>query len=112
QMKKMGGLSGILKMLPGVGQLQKQLGQAKIDEKLIARQEAIVLSMTPAERRRPEMIKASRKQRIAAGSGTSVQDVNRLLKQFQQMQTMMKRVGKMDRKALMRAGIPGLMPPR
>ena len=112
QMKKMGGLSSILTMLPGIGQLQKQMAAAKIDEKLISRQEAILLSMTPVERRRPELIKASRKQRIAAGSGTSVQDVNRLLKQFQQMQTMMKRVGKMDQKALMRSGIPGLMPPR
>ena len=112
QMKRMGGLSGIMNMLPGVGQLQKQMAAAKIDEKLISRQEAIVLSMTKAERRRPELIKASRKQRIAAGSGTNVQDVNRLLKQFQQMQTMMKRVGKMDQKTLMRTGIPGLMPPQ
>ena len=112
QMKRMGGLSGIMNMLPGIGQLQKQMAAAKIDEKLVARQEAIVLSMTKAERRRPEVIKASRKQRIATGSGTSVQDVNRLLKQFQQMQTMMKRVGKMDQKTLMRTGIPGLMPPQ
>ena len=116
QMKRMGGLSGIMSMLPGIGQLQKQMAAAKVDEKLISRQEAIVLSMTKSERRKPELIKASRKQRIASGSGTSVQDVNKLLKQFQQMQTMMKRVGKMDPrqlKSLMQSsGMPGMMPPR
>ncbi len=92
------------------------MASSKIDEKLLTRQEAILLSMTKAERRRPELIKASRKQRIASGSGTSVQDVNKLLKQFQQMQTMMKRVGKMDPrqlKSLMQSsGMPGMMPPR
>ena len=108
QMKKMGGLSGMLKMLPGIGKMQQELANAKIDEKLLSRQEAIVLSMTKAERKRPELIKASRKKRIAAGSGTSVQDVNRLLKQFDQMRDMMKRVGKMGPKGLMRGGFPGL----
>src|SRR5690606_2922171 len=113
QMRKMGGLSGLLNMLPGIGKMQKELAAAKIDEKMLSRQEAIVLSMTPRERKRPEIIKASRKKRIAAGSGTSVQDVNRLLKQFQQMQGMMKKVGKMGQKGLLRGGgglPPGLFP--
>ncbi len=115
QMRKMGGLSGLLNMLPGIGKMQKELAAAKIDEKMLSRQEAIVLSMTPRERKRPEIIKASRKKRIAAGSGTSVQDVNRLLKQFQQMQGMMKKVGKMGQKGLLRGGgglPPGLFPGR
>ena len=109
QVKKMGGLGGIMKMLPGVGKMQKQLAGANIDEKMIGRQEAIILSMTKKERARPDLIKASRKQRIAAGSGSTVQEVNRLLKQFQQMQSMMKKVGKMDKTSLMRSGLGGLM---
>jgi len=109
QVKKMGGLGGIMKMLPGVANMQKQLAGANIDEKLIARQEAIILSMTAKERARPDIIKASRKQRIAAGSGSTVQEVNRLLKQFQQMQSVMKKVGKMDKNALMRSGLGNLM---
>src|SRR5690606_6206801 len=109
QVKKMGGLGGIMKMLPGVANMQKQLAGANIDEKLIGRQEAIILSMTKKERARPDIIKASRKQRIAAGSGSTVQEVNRLLKQFQQMQSVMKKVGKMDKNALMRSGLGNLM---
>ena len=109
QVKKMGGLGGIMKMLPGVGKMQKQLAGANIDEKMIGRQEAIILSMTKKERARPDLIKASRKQRIAAGSGSTVQEVNRLLKQFQQMQSVMKKVGKMDKTSLMRSGLGGLM---
>jgi signal recognition particle subunit SRP54 len=112
QMRKMGGISGLLSMLPNVKDAQRQMAKAGIDEKMLIRQEAIIQSMTIKERKRPELIKASRKQRIAGGSGTNVQDVNRLLKQFQQMQTMMKRVNKLGQKGLMRAGMPGLMPPR
>src|SRR3546814_7644101 len=108
QVKKMGGLGGIMKMLLGVGKMQKQLAGGNIDEKMIGRQEAIILSMTKKERARPDIIKASRKQRIAAGSGATVQEVNRLLKQFQQMQSVMKKVGKMDQTALMRSGLGGL----
>ncbi|MSO75914.1 MAG: signal recognition particle protein [Alphaproteobacteria bacterium] len=112
QMRKMGGLSGLMAMLPNVKDVQRQMANAGVNEAMLSRQEAIILSMTAKERARPELIKASRKQRIATGSGTKVQDVNRLLKQFQQMQTMMKRVNKLGQKGLMRAGMPGLMGPR
>ncbi|MDA0369844.1 MAG: signal recognition particle protein, partial [Proteobacteria bacterium] len=78
QVKKMGGLGGIMSMLPGVGKIQKQMAQHSIDDGMIKRQEAIILSMTPVERHRPALIKASRKRRIAAGSGTSVQEINKL----------------------------------
>jgi len=113
QIKKMGGLDGLMAMLPGVGQLKKQMAQANVDPLLIRRQEAIILSMTPKERTQPNVIHASRKKRIAAGSGTSVQEVNRLLKQFKQMSGMMKRVNKLGKKGLMRGGMPdlqGMMP--
>jgi len=110
QLQKMGGLGGVMGMLPGIGKMQKQLANAKIDEKMIGRQQAIISSMTKVERRRPELIKASRKQRIAAGSGTSVQEVNKLLKQHQEMGRMMKQVSKLGKKGLLRHGLPGLMP--
>jgi signal recognition particle subunit SRP54 len=83
---------------------------AKVDDGVIKRQLAILSSMTPKERRRPEIIKASRKQRIAGGSGTNVQEVNKLLKQHKEASRMMKRVSKMDKKGLMRHGLPGLPP--
>ena len=110
QLQKMGGLGGVMGMLPGIGKMQKQLANAKIDEKMIGRQQAIISSMTKVERRRPELIKASRKQRIAAGSGTTVQEVNRLLKQHQEMGRMMKQVSKLGKKGLLRHGLSGLMP--
>jgi signal recognition particle subunit SRP54 len=91
----MGPLSSILEMLPGVG---KQLKDVQINEKDMAHVEAIIHSMTPEERRKPVLIKDSRKRRIAKGSGTSVQEVGRLLKQFEQMQKMMKQF----------AGAPGM----
>lgn len=87
QIKKMGPISQLLGMMPGLG---AQLKNIEIDDKQINRVEAIVLSMTPFERRKPEIINASRKKRIAAGSGMQVQDVNRLLKQFEEMRKMMK----------------------
>jgi signal recognition particle subunit SRP54 len=110
QLQKMGGLGGVMGMLPGIGKMQKQLANAKIDEKMIGRQQAIISSMTKIERRKPELIKASRKQRIAAGSGTSVQEVNKLLKQHQEMGRMMKQVSKLGKKGLLRHGLSGLMP--
>jgi signal recognition particle subunit SRP54 len=113
QMRKMGGMKGILGKLPGVQKMQKQLEQANVDEKLIGRQCAIIDSMTPKERRNADLINASRKRRIAAGSGTSVQDVNRLLKQHRQMQDMMKRMKKAGgmQKLFGRGGFPpGLLP--
>ena len=106
----MGSLSGILGMLPGVGKLKAQIADANIDSKIIGRQTAIIGSMTPAERRKPDIIKASRKKRIAAGSGVTVQDVNKLLKQFDDMSTMMKRMNKLGQKGLMRQGLAALMP--
>ncbi len=108
QISKMGGLDGLMAMLPGVGKMKKQMAAANIDAKLIKRQEAIILSMTAEERLKPKVIHASRKKRIAAGSGTSVQEVNKLLKQFKQMSGMMKKVSKMGKKGMMRGGLPGL----
>jgi signal recognition particle subunit SRP54 len=89
QVRKMGPLSGLLGMLPGMPGM-KQLRNVQVDDKQLDRIEAIVLSMTPAERRRPEIIDGSRRQRIARGSGTQVHDVNMLLKQFRDMQKLMK----------------------
>ena len=110
QLQKMGGLGGIMGMLPGVAKAQKQMAEANIDETMIRRQRAIISSMTRDERSRPKLIQASRKRRIAVGSGTSVQDVNKLLKQFQMMNKMMKKVGKMGNKGMMRHGLPGMPP--
>ena len=105
QLKKMGGMSGIMGLLPGVGKVKKQLSEANMDEGVLGRQEAIISSMTPRERRNPKLIQASRKRRIATGSGTSVQDVNRLLKQHQQMAGMMKKVSKMGKKGKLPPGL-------
>ena len=110
QIGKMGSLSGILGMLPGVGKIKAQLEDANLDNAVLKRQAAIIGSMTPGERRKPDIIKASRKRRIAAGSGTTVQEVKRLLKQFDDMSTMMKRMNKMGQKGLMRGGLAALMP--
>ena len=98
----MGDIGGLMGMLPGVGKMKKQIAEANIDDRAIVRQEAIILSMTLQERRNPKVLNGKRRKRIAAGSGTSVQDVNRLLKQFQQMSKMMKKMGK--------SGMKGMMP--
>jgi signal recognition particle subunit SRP54 len=98
QLKKMGGMSGLLGLLPGVAKMKKQLAGAQIDESVLTRQEAIILSMTKKERVNPDVIQASRKRRIAAGSGTEVSEVNRLLKQFMEMQRVMKQAKKMGAK--------------
>ena len=113
QIRKIGDVKGLLGMIPGIGKLQDKLANANIDDRTVARQEAIILSMTPAERRNPKILNASRRRRIAAGSGSTVQDVNRLLKQHQQMSKMMKKVGKLGRKGMLPGGglPPGLMPP-
>jgi signal recognition particle subunit SRP54 len=110
QLQKMGGLGGVMGMLPGIGKIQKQFNQANIDEKILKRQQAIISSMTRQERKKPELIKASRKQRIANGSGVSVADVNKLLKQHMEMQRMMKQMKKMGQKGLMRQGLSALLP--
>ena len=115
QMSKMGGMNSILGMLPGIGKIQKQMAEAKIDDKMIGRQLAILSSMTPKERKNPQVLHASRKKRIAAGSGTQVQDVNKLMKQYQQMQTMMKRMKKAGGMKNLMGKMPGMggggMPP-
>jgi signal recognition particle subunit SRP54 len=110
QIGKMGSLQGILGMLPGVGKIKAQLQDANLDTAILKRQAAIISSMTPKERRNPDLLKASRKRRIAAGSGTSVQEVNRLLKQFDEMSAMMKRMNKLGQKGLMRGGLSALLP--
>ncbi len=94
QMQRIGGMSGVLGMIPGIGKMKKQLEGAGLDDKIIKRQSAIISSMTPKERRQPKILAASRKKRIAAGSGTSVQEVNKLLKMHRQMADMMKSVAK------------------
>lgn len=118
QLKKMGGMSGLMNFLPGMGKIKEKMKEGQMDEGILKRQEAIILSMTKKERRNPDIIKAKRKLRIAAGSGTDVQDVNKLLKQFEQMQTMMKQVQKMQGKGGMggllggfgKGGMPSLPP--
>jgi signal recognition particle subunit SRP54 len=110
QMQKMGGLSSLMGMLPGMsGAQMQQLKKAKLDDGVVKRQLAMLSSMTPTERQKPDLIKASRKQRIASGSGTSVQDVNKLLKQHKDATRIMKRVQKMGKKGMMRGGLGGLM---
>ena len=101
QIRKMGDVKGLLGMLPGVGKIKQQLEGANIDNSMLAKQEAIILSMTLAERRNPKILNGSRRRRIATGAGSTVQDVNRLLKQHRQMGTMMKKMGKMGRKGMM-----------
>jgi signal recognition particle subunit SRP54 len=93
QMQGMGGLSGLMSMLPGVAKMKNQLAAANLDENVIKRQIAIIDSMTPQERRRPDVLKASRKKRIAAGSGTSPEAINKLLKMHRGMADMMKMMG-------------------
>ncbi len=95
QIQRMGDMKGIMSLIPGLGQAMKQVKDSQLDPKAFKRLEAIIQAMTPKERRVPDLIKASRKQRIATGSGTTVADVNKLLKQHQQMETMMKRMKKM-----------------
>ena len=94
QMQKIGGMSSVLGFLPGLGKMKKQIDAANLDDKIIKRQGAIISSMTPKERRNPKVLQASRKRRIAAGSGTTVQEVNQLLKMHRQMADMMKTIGK------------------
>jgi signal recognition particle subunit SRP54 len=110
QMKNMGGLASLMSKLPGVSDLPDQV-KNRVNDKEMVRLAAIIDSMTPNERKFPAIIKASRKQRIAAGSGTQVQDVNRLLKQFENMQRMMKKVSKKGGMQALMRGMRGQMPP-
>jgi len=110
QMRNMGGMMGMMDKLPGMNQVPDAV-KNQMDDKLTVRMEAIISSMTPGERARPDIIKGSRKRRIAAGSGVQIQDVNKLLKQFTQMQKMMKKMsGKGGMQKMMR-GMQGMMPP-
>jgi signal recognition particle subunit SRP54 len=110
QLRKMGGMGGVMGMLPGIGKIKKQLEGANIDEKILKRQEAILSSMTKRERRNPKLLDGSRRRRIAAGSGTTVPEINRLLKQYQDMADMMKRMNKLGKKGLQRHGVQALLP--
>ena len=102
QMNKMGGMGAMMKMMPGMSGLSGALEQAGFDEKMLKWQEAIILSMTPAERSNPDLLNASRKRRIAAGAGRDVQEINRLVKQQKQMETMMKKIKKMGMGGMMK----------
>ena len=110
QMRRMGDMKGLLGLIPGLAKYGKQLADPAIDDKALARREAIILSMTPAERRNVKLLNGSRKRRVAAGSGTSVPEINRMLKQYKQMARIMKRMGKMDPRVLRRDGLAALMP--
>ncbi len=122
QIRKMGDVGGLLGMLPGAAKMKKQMAGADIDDKALVRQQAIISSMTVKERQKPKLLNGSRRRRIAAGSGTSVQDVNRLIKQHKQMGQMMKKMGKMGKRGLMGLGgmagglggglPPGMIPPQ
>jgi signal recognition particle subunit SRP54 len=93
QMKKIGGVSSLMGMIPGIAKMKSQIASANLDDRVVKRQIAIIDSMTPKERRQPDVLKASRKKRIAAGSGTKVEDINRLLKMHRTMADMMKAMG-------------------
>jgi len=114
QMRKMGGMQGLMSMLPGVGKIKKQIDQAGLDDGMIKRQEAIISSMTKAERERPKLINGSRKKRIAKGAGVQVPEVNKLIKMHRQMSDMMKKMGKKGGRGLAGmfggGGMPGGMP--
>ncbi|MCP4984298.1 MAG: signal recognition particle protein [Gammaproteobacteria bacterium] len=111
QMEKMGGLGSLVDKLPGMGSGVSQAMQNPAHTKQMKRMVAIIDSMTPLERRKPELINGSRKRRVAQGSGTQIQDVNRLLKQHKQMQRMMKKMGSKGGMANMMRGMKGRMPP-
>ena len=101
QMGKMGGMGAMMKMMPGLSGMAGKLEEAGMDDNLISKQEAIIRAMTPKERAKPELLNGSRKKRIAAGSGTSVQEINMIVKQQKQMQMMMKKMRKMGKGQMM-----------
>ena len=110
QVGKMGGIESMLGMLPGAGRMKEQLAGQKVDERVLVTQAAIIDSMTVAERSNAKLLNASRKRRVSRGSGTTVQDVNRLIKQVKDTNRMMKKIAKMGKKGLMRHGMAGLLP--
>lgn len=103
--RKLGGFGSLMGMIPGISKFADKIGNADANDKMLKSQEAIVLSMTRKERRNPELLNASRKKRLASGSGTTIQQVNTLLKQFKQISTMMKKASRMDPKSMMRSGL-------
>ena len=109
QMQKLGGMGSILGMLPGIGKIKKQIDSARLDETILKRQQAMIGSMTKPERKNPKLLNASRKKRVAAGSGTSVQDINKLVKMHRQMADMMKSMGK--KRGILSAMFGGVPPP-
>ena len=113
QLRRMGGMQGLLGLLPGVARARKEMDASKLDDSVLRRLEAMISSMTAAERRDPRVIHASRKRRIAAGSGTRIQDINRVLKMHAQMNGNMKKVRKMAKKGQLPPGFdmpdPGTM---
>jgi signal recognition particle subunit SRP54 len=110
QMQKLGGMGGVMGMLPGVGKIKQQMAGANLDDRVLKRQTAIISSMTPRERRSPKILDSKRKRRIAAGSGTKVEDINKLLKMHRQMADMMKMMGKNKGMMQRMAGAMGLGP--
>ncbi|NDG04102.1 MAG: signal recognition particle protein, partial [Alphaproteobacteria bacterium] len=102
QLKKMGGMKEMMGMLPGLGNLADKLGNTDVDERAIKHQEAIILSMTPAERRDVGVLNASRRRRIAAGAGVGVSDVNKVVKQYLMMRDTMKQMKKLGKKGFLR----------
>ena len=115
QMKAMGGMSGLMGMMPGIAKMKNQLAAANLDDSMLKRQVAIIDSMTPQERRNPDILKASRKRRVAAGSGTTPEQINRLLKMHRGMADMMKAMGGAKRGPMAQIaaamGFSGGMPP-
>ena len=109
QMSKLGGMSSILGMLPGIGKMKKQIEASGMDDSIFKRQQAIISSMTKKERATPKLLNASRKKRVAAGSGSSVQDINKLLKMHRQMADMMKKMGGRGKRGGMLGGLGGLL---
>jgi signal recognition particle subunit SRP54 len=107
QMQQMGGMTGLMAMLPGIARMKNQLAAANLDERVLKRQMAIIDSMTPKERRNPDLLKASRKKRVAAGSGTKVEDINRMLKLHRGMADMMKAMATTRRGPM--AGLAGML---
>jgi signal recognition particle subunit SRP54 len=108
QMKKMGGMTGVLSLLPGVGKIKDQMAAAGLDDKILTRQEAIISSMTRQERATPDLLNGSRRKRIASGAGVDVSDVNKLMKMHRQMADVMKQMKKMGGR--LPAGLSGIMP--
>ncbi len=109
QMRRMGGMEGLMGMLPGVQKIKKQLSEADMSDRMLKRQEAIISSMTPLERKKPDILAASRKRRIAAGSGVEVSEINRLLKSHRQMSDAFKMMSRDGGKGFSRmAGMLGM----